>query len=124
MIELKVKANEFEVVKDGIIVAEAKDRITLEFEDLTFVFKILNSSNVPESNREKISFSEDKKTANIPIYIQWNNLSTTFSSRIALAKYKESELNKELSIAYAISGLQGDDLSGYIFRYTLYSNNI
>lgn len=118
---LQISVNEFEIIKDGVIIAESNDVVSFKFEDLTFNFRIIEN-NVQDKQLPEIS--TEKKTLTLPIYIQWDSINTTFSNKIVLAQYSESSTKKELSVSYAISGLKGNDLKSYIFRYTLFSKNI
>ena len=72
---------EYEIVKDGVIVAEANDRISFKFADLTFNLEIKDSKDDEKTWTDDLHLSEDKKTITLPIRINWNYLATNFSDR-------------------------------------------
>lgn len=122
--DVRISTQEYEVVKDGVIIASPGDIISFKFADLEFKFKIYDKQDNDSSWSEKGSFSEDKKSITLPIRISWSYLSTTFSDRISVATYDEEGIKKELYFSYAINGLKGDTISAIVFKYTLYSKNI
>ena len=122
--DVKISSEEYEIVKDGVIVADADDIISFKFEDVTCKFIIKNRDEKKEDENVKPELSEDRKTVKLTIFTPWDNLNTTFSKKKSLVTYTEGEKKRELYLAYAVTGLKGKDFSSYIFRYTLYSKDI
>lgn len=121
--DIKFSTQEYEIIKDGVIVAEADDRISFKFADLTFKLDIVTAVE-NENCWSQVNVSEDKKTITLPIRINWNYLSTTFTDRIKLATYEEGEIKKGLYLTYAINGLNGDTTKVYVFKYTIFSKDL
>ena len=123
--KIKISNQEYDVMKDGVIIAEEGDEITFKFADLTFIFKIIEMNSCSSRHfDDDLIVSNNNKLITLPIKISWEYLSTTFSKRIELASYEEGDTKKKLYISYVITGLRGDSESVYEFRYTWYSEDI
>ena len=122
--DIHIFTQEYEIVKDGVIVAEANDRISFKFADLTFNLEIKDSKDDEKTWTDDLHLSEDKKTITLPIRINWNYLATNFSDRIRLASYEEGGKNKQLYLTYTTNGLKGETTKIYVFKYTLFSKDL
>lgn len=122
--DIKISTQEYEIIKDGVIVAEASDRISFKFEDLNFNIELQDSNKEEKSWATNLMVSEDKKNITIPIKISWDYLSTNFSDRIKLLTFEEGNKKKELSLTYAINGLDGETIKVYVFKYTFFIKDL
>lgn len=122
--EVRISTQEYEVVKDGVIIAAPDDIISFKFSDLEFKFKIYEKNDGNKEVTDKGILSEDKKSITYPIGISWSYLSTTFSDKTSVATYDEDGVKKGLYFSYAINGLKGQNISAIVFKYTLYSKII
>lgn len=123
--DIKVSSGGYEVIKDGVIVANAGDDITFRFADLEFLFKIIEVNDFPPGGwPDDFTVSDDKKHVKFPIRVSMQLLSSIFSSRIEFATYEESGKKKKLCFSYVINGYNGGDVKIYCLRYTWFSKDI
>ena len=122
--DVKISSQEYEIVKDGVIIADADDIISFKFEDVTCKFIIKNRDDKKENENVNPELSEDRKTVKLTIFTPWDNLNTVFSKKKSLVSYTEGVKKYKLYLAYAVTGLEGPDFKSFLFRYTLYSKDI
>lgn len=123
--DIKVTSGDYEIIKDGVIVTNAGDDITFKFADLEFLFKIIETQELPpEGWPDEFILSEDKKQITYPIRVSWKFLSSIFSNRVEFATYEIAGKKKKLFCAYVINGYEGDNVKVYCLRYTWFSKDI
>lgn len=123
--DITVSSGDYEVIKDGVIVADAKDDIIFKFSDLIFLFKIEEIKEMPEEGfPDDFTVSEDRKHITFPLKVNYGFFSSIFSDRIELATYEDSGNKKKLYFSYVINGYDGGDVKTYCLRYTWFSKNV
>lgn len=120
----KISSQDYEIMKDGVIVAEADDIITFKFKDIKCSFIIKDSNEKESDEKIKPEISEDKKLVKLRIFTSWDNLNTTFPRKESLVLYTDEDKKRNYILHTPSQALKGADFKAYIYGYTLYPKDL